>query len=76
MERFDVDMCLRELEERDEREKEALRKFLEREGHYKIDWEFLGYWIAAVVFLGLFYGFTVAWLYPLIHRLLAKAGWL
>lgn len=31
MERFDVDMCLRELEEEDEREREALRKFLERE---------------------------------------------
>jgi hypothetical protein len=76
MERFDVDMCLRELEERDEREKEALRKFLEHERRYKIDWAFLVGWIAILTFLGLFYGFTVAWLYPFIHRLLAKAGWL
>lgn len=28
---FDVDICLRELAEEDQRQKEALRKFLERE---------------------------------------------
>lgn len=56
--RFDVDICLRELEEEDERQKEALRKFLERERPFSPDWwkiaAFLGYtlfWFVVVVLL-------------------------
>jgi hypothetical protein len=52
MERFDVDMCLRELEEQDEREKEALRKFLEREREtsFRPDWWKVAAFVSYTIF--------------------------
>jgi hypothetical protein len=74
MEHFEVDRCLAELEAEDERQKEAVRKMIQRDRSFKVDWPLLGIWAAILAFIGLFYGFTIAWLYPLIHRLLARLG--
>jgi hypothetical protein len=55
---FDVDRCLAELEAEDERQKEALRKFLEREGQEDIV-EVRWTWIVAAAIVGaiLFWAF-------------------
>jgi uncharacterized membrane protein len=49
MERFDVDRCLAELEAEDNRQKETLRKYCEREGMFLSGREF-GKFILSTVF--------------------------
>jgi hypothetical protein len=66
-----------EWEERMEKDcQEAAKMLALRERSYKIDWPMLAFWAMIVALTGMLYGFIVAWLYPVIHRLLAKAGWL
>jgi hypothetical protein len=72
----DVESFLAEEAEQQERDRERVRRFLERERRYRIDWPLLGMWAAVLTLIGLFYGFAAAWIFPLVHRLLAKAGWL
>jgi hypothetical protein len=72
--RFDVDLCLRELEEEDKRNILAVQRAMREQRAFRPDWPLIGVWAVLVAFIGLLYGFAVAWLYPLIHRLLVRMG--
>lgn len=69
----DVDLALQSLEFEDERQEEALRKFYLREREATVvPRRTLLQWAALTALVGALWGFGIVWVYPFLHRVMAR----